>query len=137
MHFETELRKIKFVDDEADIKMMCDFIDRLEKLPNQRDAIPAIFGFVEDNADKELGSPGPLVHFIESEDDYHLGLKSSIDRKPTVLTVWMVNRIINGSSKKERQIWLGKLQDVCNNASSDDNAKAFAKEFIEHQNGEI
>lgn len=137
MDFEIELSNIEFVDDEADMEMMYDFIDQLEKLPNQRDAIPSIFKFFENNYDKEFGSPGPLVHFLESDDDYQEELKLSIHRKPTALTVWMVNRIVNGVSEVERQIWLEKLHTVCNDENADSITKDSAKEFIEHQNGWI
>lgn len=135
MDFEIELGNIEFTDNDADMEMMNDFIEQLEKLPNQRDAIPSIFRFFENNHDKDLGSPGPLVHFLESDIDYQEELKKSIDRKPTVLTVWMANRIINGVTEIEGKVWLDKLRSVCNNARADSPTKASAKEFIEYQNG--
>jgi len=137
MDFEIELRNIQFANGEADIDILYDFIDKLEKLPNRRDAIPSIFMFLEENHDKELGSPGPLVHFLEESNDYQDELKLSISRKPTALTVWMINRIINGVSGTERQNWLVNLQSVCNNENADCTAKVSAKEFIEYHQGKI
>ena len=136
MDFEIELKKIEFDEyDEVDMEMLYDFVDRIEKLPSKRDAIPAIFGFMEISHDKELGSPGPLVHFIEEVNDYHEALKASLNRKPTSLTVWMVNRIINGSDEPERSEWLSVLGIVSRNESADEVAKDEAKRYLEYQCG--
>ena len=138
MDFEIELNKVKFDEyDEADLGMLYEFIERIEKLPNKRDAIPAIFNFMEESHDKELGSPGPLVHFVEEKNDYHKALKESLMRKPTVLTLWMVNRIINGVSESEKLDWFSTLETVSSNESADDMAKAEAKRYLEYQRGEI
>ncbi len=136
MDFETELEAIKFDEyDEVDMEMLYDFIDHVEKLPNKRDALPAIFSFFEENHAKELGSPGPLVHFIEEENDYHQILKDSLKRKPTVLTLWMVNRIINGVPEAEKSEWLSVLELVVGNESADDISRAEATRYLEHQRG--
>jgi hypothetical protein len=134
MDFEIELKKIEFDEyDEVDMEMLYDFIDRIEKLPNKRDAIPAIFGFLEISHDKELGSPGPLVHFVEEENDYHAILKASLSRNPTVLTVWMVNRIINSAVEPERSEWLSVLDFVSRDESADEIAKGEAQRYLELQ----
>jgi len=138
MDFEVELKKVKFDEyDEADMEMLYDFIDCVEKLPNKRDAIPPIFSFMEEYHDKELGSPGPLVHFIEEENDYHEVLKESLNRKPTVLTLWMVNRIINGVPEAEKLEWLSTLELVSSNELADEIAKGEAARYLEYQRGEI
>lgn len=138
MDFEIELHKVKFDEcHEADLGMLYDFIERIEKLPNKRDAIPAIFRFMEESHDKELGSPGPLVHFLEEKNDYHKALKESLKRKPTVLTLWMVNRIINGVPEAEKSEWLSILETVSSNESTDDITKDEAKKYLEYQRGEI
>lgn len=138
MDFEIELQNIQFDEyDEADMEALYDFIDRLEELPNKREAIPAIFSFIEKFNDKELGSPGPLVHFIEEEDDYHDYLKSSLSRKPTGLTVWMVNRILNGLPEEEKNEWLISLESASKSEYADEVAKGEAKRYLEFQRGEI
>jgi hypothetical protein len=44
----------------------------------------------------ELGTPGPLVHTLETwRGGYEKLLAESARRKPTSLSVWMVNRILN------------------------------------------
>ena len=138
MDFEIELKKVEFNEyDEADVEMLYDFIDKIKCLSNKRDAIPAIFNFMEEFHNKELGSPGPLVHFLEEKNDYHRVLKESLSRKPTVVTVWMVNRILNSLNKSEQSEWLSALELASKNELADDIAKDKAKEYLEYQRGEI
>ena len=138
MDFDIELKKVKFDEyDEVDMEMLYDFIERVQHLPNKRDAIPSIFSFMEKFHDKELGSPGPLVHFVEEENDYHEVLKESLNRKPTVLTLWMLNRILNGVPKSEKLQWLSTLESVSRNDLADDIAKGEAARYLEYQRGEI
>ncbi len=58
-------------------------------------------------------------------------------RKPTGLTVWMINRLINGAASKAREHWLAILAKVINHPEADTEAKEYAKEFIEYQTGKI
>lgn len=83
MDFDSELKKIPFDGQEIDMEQLYCFTDALEKVPNKREAVPAIFRFFEANSDKALGSPGPLVHFLEEEYDYLVELEKSVMRKPT------------------------------------------------------
>ena len=54
--------------------------------------------------------PGAIVHFVERfyKKGYEELLVESIKRKPTMHTVWMLNRIINGSENKKDYIELMK-----------------------------
>lgn len=81
---------------------MYNFVDGLQIALNKRAAVPATFRFFESHFDKDLGSAGPLVYFLEEENDYISELKQSISKKSTDLTVWMVNRILDGSGAGER-----------------------------------
>ena len=133
MNFDSELDKISFVHGEADTEQMYGFIDNLKKLSNQREAIPSIFKFIEEHFDKYLGAPGPLVQFIEQEVDYIEELQTSIERKPTSLTVWMINRMLNGEVIAQREFWLSKLSGVSNHPDVDSETRKSAEEFIEFQ----
>ncbi|MCA0895128.1 hypothetical protein [Microbulbifer agarilyticus] len=137
MDFDSELKKIPFMDLEADIEQMYCFTDALEKNPKKREAVPAIFRFFEAHSDKDLGSPGPLVHFLEEENDYLRELERSVSRKPTDLTVWMINRVINGAEPKDRKHWLTILDKVVKHPKTDTRARESAKEFIEYQGEKI
>jgi hypothetical protein len=55
-----------------------------------------MFDLMERLDDVDLGSPGPPVHALEStEAAYEPHLVASIRRKPSPVSVWMVNRILN------------------------------------------
>ena len=54
----------------------------------------------------ELGTPGPLVHTLETlRGGYEMLLAESVRRKPTLLSVWMVNRILN-VNPPDAESWL-------------------------------
>jgi hypothetical protein len=54
---------------------------------------------MEQHGDLDLGLPGPLTHYVEQlhEHGYEAKLLESLLRRPTELTVWMLNRVINGT----------------------------------------
>lgn len=137
MDFDSELKKIPFEAQEIDMEQLYYFTDALEKVPNRREAVPAIFRFFEENSDKVLGSPGPLVHFLEEENDYLVELEKSVLRKPTDLTVWIINRIINVAEAKDRERWLAIMTTVISHPEADAEAIESAKEFIEYQSEKI
>ena len=137
MEFDSELKKISFEEQEIDMQQLYCFTDALDQNPKKRDAVPAIFRFFEAHSDKDLGSPGPLVHFLEEENDYLSELEQSILRKPTDLTVWMINRIINGAERKVREKWLAVLAQVINHPEADLETIESAKEFIAYQREKI
>ncbi len=58
-----------------------------------------LFSILESNPDEDFGMPGQIVHFLESfyKNGYEEKLLESLQRKPTSHTVWMLNRVINGS----------------------------------------
>jgi hypothetical protein len=63
-------------------------------------------------SDSDLESPGSLVHTMENYvGAYEDLLADSVSRKPTTLTVWMVNRILNGATK-ERDKWMEILNEI-------------------------
>lgn len=56
------------------------------------------FRFIERNADADLGTPGPLIQFLERfYPRYCARLVESVQRRPTLYTLWMLNRILNSS----------------------------------------
>jgi len=63
------------------------------------ETVEAILRFMEDHPLIDYGMPGPLVHFVERfyGDGYEAKLVESIQRKPISHTVWMLNRVINGT----------------------------------------
>lgn len=83
-----------------------DFIDALMQSGLGLEAVEPILRFMEEHADWDLGSPGPLVHFVEGfyGRGYEALLLGSIERKPTPYSAWMLNRVINGEKDSRRKL---------------------------------
>ncbi len=76
-------------------------------------AMAAIFALVERFPAAEFGTPGPLVHLLETLPGYDALLAGSLLRQPTDLTTWMANRLLNTSQpREERLAWLQRLTQV-------------------------
>lgn len=116
-----------------------DGIDRLQdlcedlKAHSVRDAAPLLFGLLERLDGSDLGSPGPIVHTLESMSGYEPFLAESLSRKPTALSVWMANRILN-ARRPDREEWLARLKCVASSPTASSEAKAEAQEFLVFQN---
>jgi len=65
------------------------------------EAVTVILNFMEENPKLDFGTPGPLVHFAEGfyGSGYEKELLASLSRKPIPHTVWMLNRVINGTKE--------------------------------------
>lgn len=66
--------------------------------------------------------PGALVHFVEEfdENDYVEKLIKSISRKPTMLTIWMLNRVINGTQEPaRRELLISAMRKAVANPKAD------------------
>ena len=63
------------------------------------EAVDSILQFMEQHPNIDFGMPGSLVHFVEDfyGNGYEEKLVQSVQRKPTAHTVWMLNRVINGT----------------------------------------
>ena len=82
-------------------------IDGWSQSPDAFDAVEPIMRFMEDNPALDFGMPGPLVHFVEMfhRRGYEEKLIDSVNRRPTEHTVWMLNRLINGTDDpRQRQL---------------------------------
>jgi hypothetical protein len=116
--------------------------ERLEQLCDELRAInkptvcaPVMFHTMERLDGAELGTPGPLVHTLETwRGGYELFLVESIRRKPTPLSVWMINRILN-TKPPDAETWLGLLGSVADHPGASGEAKAEARRFVEHETG--
>jgi hypothetical protein len=123
--------------DEADnVGRIYEILDRLQQLPPElrTSAIPAILALIERNPEAELGSPGPLVHELESIPGYELLLRDSVLRQPADLNIWMVNRILNSDvSPDVRSYWLKVLGEVLTHPLASKEAQHLAADFLKRQ----
>lgn len=109
-----------------------DFMD----LPDRERVIPAMFALMERFPDACLGTPGPLVHCIESlgVDCYEPLLVGSVQRQPTELSAWMVNRILNTNLEKaHRCVLLDLMRSVLKHPKVPSRVAELARGFLEHQ----
>jgi hypothetical protein len=137
----SELAALKPCDFE-DATSDCDGVERLEKLVHELMALPqpergarALFDVMERMGDSDLGMPGPLVHALEAMPGrYERELGESLKRKPVHLSVWMVNRILNGTRDPEvRQHYFDLLGDASEHPGATEGVRDEALYFIELQ----
>ncbi|WP_433352946.1 hypothetical protein ACQPYV_21155 [Micromonospora saelicesensis] len=93
---------------------------------------PLLYAFMERLDAADLGSPGPLVHTLETWPGYRPLLAESLRRKPTPLTVWMANRVLNGNPPDAPQ-WLQLLQEATSHPMASPQVQADARDFLTYQ----
>jgi hypothetical protein len=100
-------------------------------------AMDAMLRVIERNPDADCGSPGPLVHTLETfyKKGYEEKLLESLARKPTELSVWMLNRLINGSKGRTKESYLALLMEIADSSANDGAARESAKRFVKYQAG--
>lgn len=107
--------------------------EEISALPNPVLAFPEFFTLIERLADSELGTPGPLVHTMEKHiGSYENLLAESVKRKPTDLSIWMVNRILNGPAKN-KGFWIDVLTSATEHPLATELVRDQARDFIEFQ----
>ncbi len=105
-----------------------------ETLTDRGAAMPFVFAFLERLADADLGSPGPIVHTLESLGGYEAELQRSLARKPTTLALWMSNRILNALTDPERRApYLELLSGAIAHPEASSEAQETAARFLRRQ----
>jgi hypothetical protein len=98
------------------------------------ESVRVILEFMEENPVFDFGTPGPLVHFIEKfyGRGYEAELIASVARKPTSHTVWLLNRIINGTKQAgDRERLINILRKAESHPASDMQARRQAAHFLQ------
>lgn len=123
-----EIEQLVGTDDfeyEAEMKM-----EQLEEMGVGIEAVTPILQIMERHQLDDFGAPGPLVQFAERfyKNGYEERLIESLKRRPAVHTVWMLNRIINGSDKKDEYIAL--LKEITERTDIEEEIRRSAREFV-------
>lgn len=133
-----ELKRFEPVDEESleSNELLLDTI--LEDLFENEDAslvIPSLFELLENYPDADFGAPGTIVHTLEGfEGQYEEQLFLSLSRRPSPLSVLMLNRIINSlSDTKKKKDYIELLHQLSISESINQNAKEEAKSFYNYQ----
>ncbi len=110
--------------------IMEDNIMQLEMHNVGIEAVVPLLQLMERHPLDDFGVPGAIVHFVERfyKKGYEELLIESVKRRPTMHTVWMLNRIINGSENKEKYINI--MKDVINRTDIEEEIKNQAIAFI-------
>lgn len=98
------------------------------------ESVEPILAFMETRPDIDFGAPGPLVHFVETFHGmgYEERLAASLQRKPTAVTVWMLNRLINGTQLVEaRRKWIAMMRNTGNHVLADSRVRLQVAHFLE------
>ncbi len=100
--------------------ILYDVVDKMEMDYTDFEIERDVLELMEEYPLVEFGSPVPLTHFIESfykeyKDQYEKQLKESLERNPTVHTVWLLNRVINGEQDEKKLELMRILNSICKN----------------------
>lgn len=78
----------------------------------------------------DFGMPGAIVHYVEKfyKKGYEDLLIASVIRRPTVHTVWMLNRIKNAGENSDQYEKI--LNDILEKQGIEDEIKNAVKEFV-------
>jgi hypothetical protein len=122
---EKSIMKDDFIDFTYDI------VEKIEEREDAFEAIQPIFKLMEKYPNVNFGSPGPLVHFVEKfyKNGYEEKLVESLKRQPTQHTVWMLNRVINGSQGDRKAYFINVLDSIIAFPNLDEEILSLASHF--------
>jgi len=114
---------------------LAELTDALMSVPEPEKAVPEMFRVMERLRDADLGSPGPLVHTMERwRGAYEHELVNSIRRCPSMLSVWMVNRILNSDLTDDtRRSHMLLLNEAPTHPTASEPVRESARHFIDLQ----
>ena len=101
------------------------------------ETVEPILRFMEEHPPIDFGMPGTLVHFVERfyGKGYEEKLVESVRRKPTSVTVWMLNRVINGTKAFDvKQRLIATMGQARVNPPADQSALQMADRFLARLN---
>ena len=104
-------------------------MSEIEKKDLGLSAVEPLLQFIERHPVSDFGMPGEIVHYLESLEGYEDKLVDSINRRPTLHTVWMINRIKNTGENYEKYTKI--LNRVLECKDIEDEIKESVKQFLE------
>jgi hypothetical protein len=120
--------------DARGMERLAELTHALVVLPSPERAIPELSAVMERLPESDLGSPGPLVHTLEKLAGYEDKLVQSLRRRPTALSVWMVNRILNAElSDGGRKSYLALLEAAAEHPDATNTVRDDARNFLKFQ----
>lgn len=95
------------------------------------EAVTPLLKLMERHPMDDFGMPGAIVHFVERfyKNGYEKLLIESVKRRPTMHTVWMLNRVMNGSENKKD--YLEIMKKITERSDIEEVIKNSASEFMD------
>ncbi|MEO3946407.1 hypothetical protein [Gorillibacterium sp. CAU 1737] len=96
------------------IRVAYDVVDRIKESKTPFYFVEPILQLMEECPEADFGQPGPLTHFLETfyKNGYEERLVQSVKRKPTLHTVWLMNRIMNDPKLVNKDSYLDLLMEI-------------------------
>ena len=131
----SDLQAFAPTDDGADnVHRLNELLVGFAALPGCERVAPALFALLERHRQADFGTPGPLVHALESQPGYPELLAASLERQPTELTAWMANRLLNSKlPRDDRDAWLKRLTVVTSHPQAAASVRESAIRFLDFQ----
>jgi len=133
---QTASRLDSAIGDGAHIQSLEELAKMSQTLLREPTAASIVFAYLERYHDADLGSPGPLVHYLErAYPPYIDALVASINRRPVSYTLWMTNRILNAKiDEKLRAKLKTALELAARHPLATENERREADEFLQLHN---
>ena len=128
---ESIIKKIEDNIDSDDFEVVgIECMEDIKSNYNQLDSVQPLLQLMERHPLTYFGSPGEIVHFVEKfyKKGYEEKLIASLKRMPTVHTICMLNRIINGADNSE--YYLDLLKQISKNKYYDKEIREEALHFL-------
>ena len=131
----ADLETFHPTEDGADnVHRLNELLAGFDALPGCERVAPALLALLERHPQADFGTPGPLVHALESQAGYPGLLAASLERQPTELTAWMANRLLNSKlPREERAAWLRHLTVVTSHPRAAAGVRDSAIRFLDFQ----
>ena len=116
------------------LERLDELADALAQNPDAYLACSSLIYLLERHPYVEFGTPGEPVHTLEKHPGhYEELLMQSLSRQPTLMTVWMLNRLINGAFGLAKEPLIATLGAVVEHPKAEEPIKALAEEFLLYQ----
>lgn len=132
---ENVIKKLEqYIKDDEVTYEFDDAIEELEQLDLGLSSVESLLGFMEKHPFTDFGIPGEIVHYMERfyRHGYEELLVKSIERCPTIHTLFMMNRLINGGG--DREYYMELLKEVTERTDIEKKIQDVAQEYIDFQN---
>ena len=129
------LRSFEPADDDNDnVHSLNELFDGFHVLADREEALPELFFLVERHPQADFGAPIPVVKELEKLPAFPKALAASLERQPTDLAAWMVNRLLNSPLPRDkRAAWIQRLTEVTTHPRAPAAARESATRFLDFQ----